>query len=232
MSHKKQGYRFENDWSLEELNESVKEVYSKGETIPINVKFQFEHRVLSFDDVKQYLIESSTISLLDCFCRTEKGNCDRPVQNCIALNGKAENIVASKDDLESWPGNLNPREVDVEEALLVLKQSHEAGLVHMAYTQKKDKRPDDVDYICSCCSCYCGPLSGVIRFGIAPWLTSYSTSVTDLSKCNSCGICEERCQFGAQEMVNGSLAFNPDLCFGCGLCVSTCPTNAIILVNK
>ncbi len=39
-------------------------------------------------------------------------------------------------------------------------------------------------------------------------------------------------RYGAREVVDGSLSFNQDLCFGRGLCVSTCPTNAITLVDK
>jgi ferredoxin len=59
-----------------------------------------------------------------------------------------------------------------------------------------------------------------------------AVSVTDLLACDDCGICVDRCQFGAREIINGSLSFNPDLCFGCGLCVTICPTKAITLIEK
>ena len=72
-----------------------------------------------------------------------------------------------------------------------------------------------------------------MRCGLAPsLLTSDKMSATDISLCDDCGDCVDRCQFGAREMANGSLSFNPGLCFGCSLCVSTCPTNAITLVDK
>ena len=87
--------------------------------------------------------------------------------------------------------------------------------------------------VCSCCSCCCGILSGILRYGLGPGLLqSQAISVTDGSSCTDCGECVDRCQFGAREMVNGSLSFDQGLCFGCGLCVSTCPTQAIALVDK
>jgi len=182
MAHKKLGYRFENDWPLEVMRKDTEVVYRKAVAIPVNVEIEADHRVLNYDNVKQLLVAASKISLLDCSCKTKRGNCDGPVQVCIGLNGKAEQILTSKDDLESWPGNLNPREVGVDEALSVLMKSHEAGYVHMALTQNKDHRTDDVDYICSCCTCCCSILSGVIRYGMAPHLlTSDTTSVTDIS---------------------------------------------------
>ena len=117
MAHRKQGYRFENDWPLEDL-EYISQNYKAGTTIPVNVKIEAEHHVLK-------------------------------------------------------------------------------------------------------------------RFGLFPHLlTSHAISVTDASACTDCGGCVERCQFGAREMVDGSLSFNQDLCFGCGLCVTTCPTNAITLIDK
>lgn len=228
MAHKRQGYRFENDWPLEVMRKDTEEVYVKAVAIPVNVEIKVDHRVLNYDSVKQYLINASKISLMDCPCKTKRSNCDGPIHVCIGLNGKAEKILT----LERFQ-HLNPHEISVKEALPVLMETHEAGYVHMALTQKKDKRPDDVDHICSCCTCCCSIFSGVIRYGLAPHLlTSDTTSVIDMSKCNSCGICVCRCQFGAKEMVNKELVFKSELCLGCGLCVSTCPTNAITLVDK
>jgi ferredoxin len=228
MAHRKQGYRFENDYTYESRKEKAEKIWKSAITIPVNVDIKAEHLVLNLDKVKEYLINARKIAVLDCECRVEFQNCEAPLNVCISLNDRAEVHLVS-DDFKDY----HPREVSVDEALDVLKKSHEAGLVHMAYSLGEDREPDDVGVICSCCSCCCGILSGILRFGVAPHLlTSQAISVTDTSDCNECGVCAERCQFGAREMVNGSLSFNPDLCFGCGLCVSTCPTGAITLVDK
>ncbi|MCK4438194.1 4Fe-4S dicluster domain-containing protein [Candidatus Bathyarchaeota archaeon] len=57
-------------------------------------------------------------------------------------------------------------------------------------------------------------------------------AVDDEGKCIDCGVCVDRCVFGAREMVDRTLSFNSEQCFGCGLCVSTCPTEAVSLVDK
>jgi ferredoxin len=202
-------------------------------TIPINVEIEGEYIVLSYDATKEILMNASRISLADCTCRIKHHNCEKPIRTCIGVNGKADRILSGKNDDRGWPGYLNPKEIGVDEALSVLKLSHEAGLVHMALTQYKDARSEDFDYVCICCSCCCAVLRGTIRYGMAPnLLRSDKISVTDELACNDCGICEDRCQFGARELVDGSHRFNQGLCFGCGLCVSTCPTNAITLIDK
>jgi ferredoxin len=125
------------------------------------------------------------------------------------------------------------KEITLDEALKVLEKTHEVGLIHMAYGHSEFFKPGVVNSVCSCCTCCCGPLSGILRFGLAPHiLKGFSIEATNISACTSCGVCVERCQFGAREMVNGNLSINKDLCFGCGLCVSTCPTKAITLVEK
>ena len=227
MAHKKQGYRFESDWEYERLTESAEKQWKTFITIPVNVDMKAEHRVLNLDKVKEY-IKDAKITVLDCYCRPKRQNCDAPVNVCMGINETAERFLA--DDAYK---NRHPREVTYDEALDILLKTHEAGLMHMAFGAGEDKVPGDVGAICSCCSCCCAILSGILRFGLAPHLlTGYMTSVTNASDCNDCGECADRCQLGAREMVNGSLHFNPDLCFGCGLCVSTCPTNAITLVDK
>jgi Pyruvate/2-oxoacid:ferredoxin oxidoreductase delta subunit len=233
MAHKRRlGYKFESD-DPEMFKTDTEEVYRKAATIPINVEIEGENRVLSYDIVKEIITNATRISLLDCSCRTNRPNCDKPIRTCIGINGKADRILDGENDDSGWPGKLNPQEIGVGEALSILEMSHEAGLVHMAMTQNKDVKPEDIDYVCSCCTCCCSILGGTVRYGFAPHLlTSTKTSVTDLDACIDCDICEARCQFGARELKDGSLHYNPDLCFGCGLCVSTCPTNAITLIDK
>ena len=220
MAHKKQGYRFENDRTLEDFKDSY---VKKAITVPVNMKIEAEHRVLNMDNLKEIIGKARTISVLDCVCRAKFGHCDGPVNVCIDMNETAERNIARGD----------AREITMDEAMDILEKTHEAGLVPLALEQGEFYEPGVINSICSCCSCCCTILSGIVRFGLAPHvLTSKAISVTDTSECTECGVCVDRCQFGAKEMVNGSLAFNPELCFGCGLCVSTCPTNAITLVDK
>ena len=222
MAHKKQGFRFDDDWPPENQEYLFKN-YREAETVPVNVEIKGEHIVLNLEKVKKILSEARLISLMDCGCRTIYGHCDAPLNVCLDMNEVAESHIGI-----GWA-----REITLEEALEVLEMTHEAGLVHMAYGQGEFFEPGVVNSVCSCCSCCCGVLSGIMRFGLAPHLlTARATVETDTSACTNCGICVDRCQFGAREMENSSLSFNRELCFGCGLCVSTCPTKAITLVEK
>ena len=227
MAHGKQGYKLENDWEYERLKESAEKQWKTFQTIPVNVDVKAEHRVLNLDNVKEY-IKDAKIAVMDCSCRPIRQNCDAPVNVCMPINEAAETVLS--DDAYK---DKHPRAVTYDEAVDVLLKTHEAGLMHMAFGAGEDKEPGYVSAICSCCSCCCGVLAAILRFGLAPHLlTGYMTSVTNTAECIECGVCADRCQLGARERVNGTLSYNPDLCFGCGLCVSTCPTNAITLVDK
>jgi len=233
MARRRLGYRYENDPTLDEMKYLVEDHYKEVVALTVNTEIEVDHRVFNYDTVKRYLINSDKIVLLDCECRTNRRNCDAPIRACIGLNDKAKRLLNGEDDEEGWPSKLNPTEITVDEALRVLEETHEAGLVHLAYTQKKDSELIDFDYVCSCCTCCCGILGAVLRYGLAPHLLKSDTvELTDPEKCTLCGVCVDRCQFGAREIVNDSMVVDSDLCLGCGLCVSTCPTNAITLVDK
>ena len=227
MAHRKRGYRFKNDWTAEKLQAGRESEggWKIAKPIPVNVKIVAEHRVLNLEKAKEYLDKAHSFSVLNCGCRTARGNCDAPRDVCIGMDNAAETAL-TKDAYK----DLNPRRITKEEAMQVLARSHEAGLVHMALDVMGEDR---VNAICSCCSCCCAVLSSVVRFGLFPQLLKSDTvSVTDMSKCTGCGICVERCQFGAREMIGDSLTINHELCMGCGLCVTKCPTTAIKLAAK
>jgi len=46
-------------------------------------------------------------------------------------------------------------------------------------------------------------------------------------KCTNCGLCAQKCPFGALKMENKKLKFIPFVCEGCGLCQEICPKGAI-----
>jgi len=196
MAHRKQGYRFEDDWPPEN-QEYLFQNYKEAVTVPVNAEVEGGHVVLNLENVKKILSGVRLISLMDCGSRTIYRHCDAPLEVCLDMNEVAERRVEL-----GWA-----REINLNEALAVLEKTHEAGLFHMAYGHGEFYEPGVVNSMCSCCSCCCGVLSGILRFGLAPHLlTSPATSVTDAPPCTSCGACVDRCQFGAREMVDGSLS--------------------------
>jgi NAD-dependent dihydropyrimidine dehydrogenase PreA subunit len=193
-------------------------------TLPVNVEIKNDRRVLNLDESADYLQESEKIVLMDCTCRLKLGKCDAPIHTCFRLNERAEEAL-ELDELRK----LNPEEVTVEQALEVLRESHELGLVHMALAVDQT----EINEICSCCLCCCAALSSSVRFGLASELiTSKMVSYSDEGKCNDCGVCLDRCPFNARIIKDGVYVTQRDHCMGCGLCVSTCNANALKLVEK
>ena len=220
MSNKK---IFTDDWTVEELKE-VTERFSEVITLPVDVEIKNDRRVLNLDESANYLLESERIVLMDCSCRVRWGRCDAPVHTCLRLNERADEAL-ELDGLRE----LNPEEITFEQALEVLRESHEHGLVHMALAVDQA----EINEICSCCLCCCAVLSSSVRFGLAPMLiTSKMVSYSDEGKCNGCGVCLKRCPFSARVKLDGKYFTKLDICMGCGLCVSTCNADALKLIDK
>ena len=155
-----------------------------------------------------------------CICRSSMKCKDYPIDLGCLFIGDA--VL----DINPQLGRL----VSKKEALEHLEKCRDAGLVHMAYIfEGKDK----VERVCSCCSCCCHSLSAALRFGYSDHVFKSKFIAThDQAHCNDCGLCEERCQFKARELINDKLVFHKEKCFGCGLCVKVCEENAISMIER
>ena len=192
-------------------------------TIPVDVKIEAEHKILNLDKAISYLNEAENIYKLDCICRTMMGNCDSPRETCIAWDSAKR--LLDTDIYKNQGAHL----ISKEEAIETLRMSTDAGLVHMAYAMWDDQ----VNRICSCCSCCCAVFSSVLDYSMYPGLiTSDTIAETDMDTCEACGTCVDRCQFKARRIVDDELEVNESLCYGCGVCVPTCPTESISLSSK
>ena len=105
----------------------------------------------------------------------------------------------------------------------ILKESEEAGLVHM--TENKGFG----NAICNCCSCCCEMLrfaGSKATHGVVA--KSRFTAHVDSNQCNGCALCVSFCPVHAIDVPDTATIDN-EMCIGCGLCASHCPTKAIHL---
>lgn len=180
--------------------------------IPINETIESRNEVLTFEECEKMLDGSENIAVVKCPCRLSQKSCDSLVEACIQINRGAEYVI----------DRGHGRTITREEALDIIRQSREAGLVQMTENRSTGNA------ICNCCSCCCEMFRLVERSG-KKWILSpsrYKAKVDDA--CNGCEACIEICPVEAIS-VNEKAEINDEVCMGCGLCATACPEDVITL---
>ena len=190
--------------------------------IPVEEAVPFDLEIFPYERATELLEGAKAWGVRNCICRVQQRlvgeGCDHPVENCLVLAPVEGVFDHSKVD----------RAITKEEALRILRQAEEAGLVHCPGNYR-----DGVHYICNCCTCCCGILRGVAEFGIPTAIArSDFRAVVDAEVCVGCGDCVERCQFGALAVPEDVCVVDHARCVGCGLCVIVCPTDALSLERR
>ncbi|MGD9143128.1 MAG: 4Fe-4S binding protein [Dehalococcoidia bacterium] len=199
---------------------------SQMRTIPVQQSITVEHRVTSYDNVRELIAQTEgPIAINECICRQLAEMNGKPCQTTT----RRETCMCFDEWAEFGISEGVSRKISKEEALEIMRQSEEEGLVLQPSNDKK------VEFICACCGCCCGMLSmqKMLPKPVDFWATNFY-SVIDAEKCNGCGTCVARCQVNAVK-VNGKTGIaviDLDRCIGCGNCVITCPSEAISLVKK
>jgi electron transport complex protein RnfB len=195
---------------------SIHRVIPVGEAIPIGVEvYPYERAVELVENAKSWGVR-------DCICRVQQKligkGCDRPLESCL--------VFAPVED--AFRGDGPDRPITREEALQILRQTEEAGLIHSTGNYR-----DGHTYICNCCTCCCGIMRSVVKFDIPTAnISSDFRAIVDAEECIVCGECVEHCQFRALTMSEDVCAVDEARCVGCGQCATVCPTGAIHLERR
>ncbi len=195
---------------------AIHRVIPVGEAIPVHLEiFPYEHATELLENAKSWAVR-------DCICRVQQKlvgkGCDRPIENCLIFAPVEGVFDHSEVD----------RAITKEEALRILYETEEAGLVHSTGNYR-----DGHNYICNCCTCCCGVLRSIAEFGVpTAAVRSDFHTVVDAEMCIGCGDCLERCQFGALSLPDDVCVVDYSRCAGCGLCATVCPTEALYLERR
>jgi Na+-translocating ferredoxin:NAD+ oxidoreductase subunit B len=178
-----------------------------------------------WEDMRSILNMADKIALTHCACvmRTRKTSFPMHTSEvCFLLNKDAEYAV------NSGAG----RYLTVDEAIKVVENCEDAGVVHTVYNVRAI-----VSLLCNCRPDVCVAFKYLRRFGNADpkWFhPSRYLSVIDEKKCNGCGECVKWCLFSGIRMEKNAkgemkAVVDKDKCNGAGICVIKCPQNAITM---
>lgn len=186
--------------------------------LPIDQAVPFDLEVFPYERAADVINSARSWGVRDCICRVQQSlldkGCDRPVEVCLTM-APIPNVFKE--------GGVS-RPISREEALDILRQAADAGLVHTTGNFR-----DHIHYICNCCSCCCAVLRGVVEFHVPTAVARAGfRSAVDDAACTGCEVCVEACPFGALA-VEETCRVDANRCLGCGQCIDTCPTGALYL---
>jgi NAD-dependent dihydropyrimidine dehydrogenase PreA subunit len=185
----------------------------------------FDEQVLPSQSVAEIVAKFDDIAVGHCFCRQRRSllgeSCSTgaPTLNCFTFGKSARHTVAQ--------GFARP--VSREEALRIMEEAEEAGLVHKAFhPHSREDSPETS--ICNCCKDCCDTLR-LWRDGTMPLINStFHLAVIDPGACSGCGTCTEWCPTDAVSLGGeGTAEVDEKACFGCGVCARFCPEEAVAL---
>jgi Pyruvate/2-oxoacid:ferredoxin oxidoreductase delta subunit len=194
--------------------------------IPIHKTLEAaEEFVLPSQTVEEIINKFDDIAVGYCFCRQRRSllgeacSTDAPTLNCFTFGKSARHTAAQGF----------AKKVTREEALKIMKEAENAGLIHKAFHPgSRESKPETS--ICNCCKDCCDTF-GLWRSGTLPLINStYHLSVIDADSCTGCGTCVEWCPTDAIILNAEGLAQRDEsACLGCGVCSRFCPEEAISL---
>jgi electron transport complex protein RnfB len=188
--------------------------------VPVSQSLSADMKVMPYEVAEEIIRTQKKIVVAPCICRKEhhmagKG-CDFPLETCFSFGAGAHYYEEN-----GWG-----RAISQDQALNILKQGIEAGLVLQPGNSQKPVN------ICMCCGCCCQILKNLKRLDApAAVVASNWFAAVDETACTACQSCAQRCQMDAIT-VGETARIDLNRCIGCGLCVAACQFEAMALMEK
>lgn len=197
-------------------------------SIPTSKEVVSDDEIYLYDDYKKIVERHSVFGVAPCQCQKlgmTLGTIIDPttrLERCIVLGENAEYCIA----------NDFAREITKEEALAILEQCREEGMVFQTTWTKEP------EVLCNCHRDICGILGAYRELGDA--MSEHNSCVNvshynldhDKDACIKCGLCMEHCPVECITMNDEGYPTRNMACVRCGQCGLVCPQGARTLSLK
>jgi ferredoxin len=209
-------------WVQETRGGSLSDAPAARRILAVEEAISFSLAIHPYEQATEILARAKSWGVLDCMCRTRARqggqDCSYPLETCLFV----------WPDEGAYEDDELIRAISHEEALRILRESADSGLVHTTANVG-----DYGSVICNCCPCCCPTLRGVVEFQ-RPTVVAHSDfyAAVDEAACDGCGDCLERCHFNALSLPDSVCVVDHARCMGCGLCAVACAPGALSLVRR
>jgi len=121
--------------------------------IPVDKTIEVGNQIHTYDQVATYIQKNDSIGVGTCYCRHAaklrgEDTHDMPMNVCMWFGHTADYIME----------RLGGRKVTKEEALAILDQSEDAGLIHMSRNTA-----ENIEFLCNCDRWHCEVVTQVLK---------------------------------------------------------------------
>ena len=184
-------------------------------------------QVVPLEDADRILELCSPIGLLACICRKRVRAIDERNELEYTCMGMGVGMLKWERWPERYKGGV--KFVNVDEAKEWNHEMDRRGFCHILMLFGAPF----IGGFCQCDYPDCDLIRLAVDFDLGPIKSHYVAEI-DYEACNGCGICAQRCQWGALkfEVTTGKANIDQFKCYGCGICQTGCPRGAIDLVRR
>ena len=187
-----------------------------------------EGQVIPLKDADKVMDLCSPIGIMSCVCRKGVRAVDERSEHDYTCMGMGTGMLKWERWPERYKGGV--RFLTPDEGREWNREMDRRGFCHLLMIFE----PPFIGGFCQCDYPDCGLMKSAVDYGVGALLKSHYVAQVDYGRCNGCGICVQRCQWGALkfEVTIGKANINQLNCYGCGLCETGCPTRAISLIDR
>jgi Pyruvate/2-oxoacid:ferredoxin oxidoreductase delta subunit len=198
--------------------------YPMIRVITVEKTIEAGEKIHTYDQMKKYIEQNDTIAVGICYCRQEamllgEDTHGMPMDACVFFGNNAKFGIDC----------LGAKKVTQEEALRLLDEWEEAGLIHQTRNVS-----DEIEYLCNCDRYHCNAVKLMLaQPNPAKVFNSGFEPKFDADACVACETCIDRCPLEALTMGDDDVPqVDLDKCCGCAVCATGCPSEAITMVAK